>query len=124
MYTRRRRRNCYCPMNNMDNNNSCDYETICNNVSNDCCCDKPDNCDCGCGYDDDDNCCGDIFPYNPMLAQSYVPIQHMDKTFIPCVGLKKGTIFPELVDPYYPCQSIDFINFIKENNTIGEGCNG
>lgn len=121
MYTRRCRRNCYFPMNNMDNNNSCDYETICNNVSNNCCCNNND--DCGCGYDDD-NCCGDIFPYNPMFGQSYVPIQHIDKTFVPSVGLKKGTIFPELVDTYYPCQSIDFINFIKENNTIGEGCNG
>ena len=121
MFTRRCRRNCCCPMNNMDNNNSCDYETICNDVSNNCCCNNND--DCGCGYDDD-NCCGDIFPYNPMFAQSYVPIQHMDKTFVPCVGLKKGTIFPELVDPYYPCQSIDFINFIKDTNKIGEGCNG
>lgn len=124
MYTRRRRRNCCCPlMNNMDNNNSCDYETICNNVSDNCCCNNNDN-DCGCGYDDDDDCCGNIFPANPMFAQSYVPIQTMDKTFIPCVGLKKGTIFPELVDPYYPCQSIDFINFIKDTNNIGEGCNG
>lgn len=124
MYTRRRRRNCCCPlMNNMDNNNSCDYETICNNVSNNCCCNNNDD-DCGCGYDDDDDCCGNIFPANPMFAQSYVPIQTMDKTFIPCVGLKKGTIFPELVDPYYPCQSIDFINFIKDTNNIGEGCNG
>ena len=124
MYTRRRRRNCCCPlMNNMDNNNSCDYETICNNVSINCCCNNDDN-DCGCGYDDDDNCCGNIFPANPMFAQSYVPVQTMDKTFIPSVGLKKGTIFPELVDPYYPCQSIDFINFIKDTNSIGEGCNG
>lgn len=124
MFTRRCRRNCCCLMNNTDNNNSCDYETICDNVSNNCGCNN-DYDDCGCGYDDDDNnCCGDIFPTNPMFAQSYVPVQTMDKTFIPSVGLKKGTIFPELVDPYYPCQSIDFINYIKETNTIGEGCNG
>ena len=122
MFTRRCRRNYCCLMNNMDNNNSCDYETICNNVSNNSCC---NNEDCGCGYDDDDNnSCGDIFPENPMYAQSYVPIQCMDKTFKPSVGLQKGTIFPELVDPYCPGQSMEFINFIKETNTIGEGCNG
>ena len=120
MFTRRCRRNCCCPMTNMDNNNSCDYETICNYVSNNCCC--KDNDDCGCGYDDD-NCCGDIFPYNPMFAQSYVPIQQMDKTFVPCVGLKKGTIFPELVSPYCPGQSLEVMNYLKNSNTIGGGCN-
>lgn len=122
MYTRRCRFNRCCPMNNMDDNNSCDYETICNNANNNSCCNDYDNCSCG--YDDDNNCCGDIFPDYPMYAQSYVPIQTMNKTFKPRVGLQKGTIFPELVSTYYPCQSIDFINFIKDNNTIGEGCNG
>ena len=60
---------------------------------------------------------------NPMLAQSYVPFQYMDKTFKPCVGLKMGTIFPELVSPYVPCQSMEEINFIRESNEIGKGCN-
>lgn len=123
MFTRRCRRNNFCCyMNNMDNNNSCDYETICNNISNNCCCNN--NNDCDCGYDDDDNCCGNIFPESPMYAQSYVPIQYMNKTFKPAVGLKNGTIFPELVDPYCPGQSMEFIDFIKKTNTIGEGCNG
>lgn len=123
MYNRRGRRNCCRPICNM-NNDACDYETICNYDMHTKCCDKNDYCDCDCGYDDDNDCCGNIFPYNPMYAQSYVPFQYMDKTFKPCVGLKKGTIFPELVDPYYPCQSVDFINFIKNSNKIGEGCNG
>ena len=123
MFTRRCRRKFCCCMNNMDDNNSCDYETICNNVSNNSCCNNND--DCGCGYDDDDdNSCEDIFPENPMYAQSYVPIQCMNKTFKPSVGLQKGTIFPELVDPYCPGQSMEFIDFIRKTNNIGEGCNG
>ena len=65
----------------------------------------------------------DVFPDNPMLAQSYVPIQFMNETFKPCVGLKHGTIFPELVSPYKPCDSMRQIDFIEKTNSIGEGCN-
>ena len=46
-----------------------------------------------------------------------------NKTFVPCVGLKMGTIFPELVSPYVPCQSIEENAFIKAKNEIGKGCN-
>ena len=74
---------------------------------------------CECGFEEDDN----LFPKNPMFGQSYVPWQVMDKTFLPKVGLQKGTIFPELVNPYVPCQSMEEIAFIEANNKIGEGCN-
>ena len=74
---------------------------------------------CECGYDETDN----TFPENPMYGQSYVPVQTMDKTFTPEVGLRKGTIFPELVDPYVPCQSMEEIAYLAANNKIGEGCN-
>ena len=74
---------------------------------------------CSCGFDEK----VPVFPENPTLAQSYVPIQYMDETFKPCVGLKMGTIFPELVSPYVPCQSIEEIEFIKATNKIGKGCN-
>lgn len=74
---------------------------------------------CDCGFQQGES----VFPENPMLAQSYVPIQFLDKTFTPCVGLKMGTIFPELVSPYSPCQSIEEIAFIKAMNTVKEGCN-
>jgi len=47
----------------------------------------------------------------------------MDKTFKPCVGLKMGTIFPELVSPYMPGQSMKEIEYLEETNKIGEGCN-
>lgn len=74
---------------------------------------------CECGFDEEDN----LFPSNPMFAQSYVPWQTMDKTFTPCVGLKMGTIFPELVSPYMPGQSMEEIEFIRRTNKIGKGCN-
>ena len=74
--------------------------------------------DCECGFDEYSS-----LPENPVLAQSYVPIQNMGKTFIPCVGLKMGTIFPELVSPYRPGQSMDEIKYLKARNNIREGCN-
>ena len=112
-------RRCYC-MNNSYQNNSCELqqdmmESQCDNVSS-----YEDMADsCSCGFDEEYN----VFPENPMLAQSYVPFQYMDKTFKPCVGLKMGTIFPELVSPYVPCQSMEEINYIRKRNTIGKGCN-
>ena len=105
-------------------------ENVCNDVGtsaeyNDipcnCCCQELDNsASCSCGFDEGIN----LFPENPMLAQSYVPIQYMDKTFTPCCGLKMGTIFPELVDPYRSGQSMEEIAYLKARNKIGEGCNG
>ena len=116
MYNRRYR-NCCCQK-HFDQNiietacNHCgvtaEYQTV-NNMKS-----------CDCGFEEQGE---SVFPQNPTLAQSYVPIQTMDKTFTPCVGLRMGTIFPELVSPYAPCQSIEEIAFIKAMNTIGEGCN-
>ena len=71
------------------------------------------------GFEDEDN----GLPSSPQLAQSYVPFQIMNRTFRPCVGLQKGTIFPELVSPYEPCQSVAEIDYIKANNEIKGGCN-
>ena len=90
----------------------CDYVNNQNNASN-------NNNDCGCGFDDEEN----AFPSNYMYGNSYVPNQIMNKTFLPCVGLKMGTLFPELVSPYEPYQSIREIDYLKSTNEIGEGCN-
>ena len=115
-----RNRKCYC-MNNSYQNDSCQMqddmmEKQCENVVS-----YEDMQDsCACGFEDDER---DVFPENPMLAQSYVPYQYMDKTFKPCVGLKMGTIFPELVSPYMPGQSMEEIEYIKMTNKIGKGCN-
>ena len=114
----RRFRRCNC----MNNNNSCYnpnvIETACDNM----CypkCDDYDNDNCNCGFDEEQ----DVFPEDPMLAQSYVPIQYLEKTFKPCVGLDKGTIFPELVSPYCPGDSMRDIEYLRNSNDIGEGCN-
>lgn len=80
-----------------------------------------DNDACKCGFTEEKK--PSVFPEDPMLAQSYVPIQTLGKTFIPSVGLKMGTIYPELVMPYKPCQSLEDIAFIKAMNTVKEGCN-
>lgn len=93
-------RNCQC---------GCSHQ--CNNMGN----------MCKCGFDDSEDL--SVFPSNYMFGQSYVPIQYMNKTFTPEVGLEMGTIFPELVSPYRPCQSVEEIEYIKSTNTIGKGCN-
>ena len=115
-----RTRKCYC-MNNSYQNDSCQMqddmiEKQCDNVVS-----YEDMQDsCSCGFEDEER---DVFPENPMLAQSYVPYQYMDKTFKPCIGLKMGTIFPELVSPYMPGQSMEEIEYIKMTNKPGKGCN-
>lgn len=99
---------CGC---NMVNGANCDFD---HNMG------ENNYCNCECGFDEEES----LFPLNPMLAQSYVPIQKMDKTFTPCCGLKMGTIYPELVSPYVPGQGMAEIDYLKRTNEIGEGCNG
>ena len=105
--------NCNCQNNTEATNDF--IETKCSEVSSYD--DYQDSCECG--FDEEKS----VFPENPTLAQSYVPIQYMDKTFKPSIGLKMGTIFPELVSPYMPCQSMKEIDYLKESNEIKEGCN-
>ena len=123
---------CCC----QNNYNTKVIETICNSVGttadyaqnpvNSCGCNYNNmnngTCQCDCGFEEET--ISNMFPTNPMLAQSYVPIQEMDKTFTPCCGLKMGTIFPELVSPYMPGQSMAENDYLRRNNEIGEGCNG
>jgi len=56
------------------------------------------------------------FPENPVYGQSYVPIQNLDQTYKPSVGLQNGTIFPELVSPYRPGQSMAENQYIATTN--------
>lgn len=114
----RRFRRCHCMNYNPQCNNKNVIEKTCNNTN--CPCSMNFNENCNCGFDDDEM---DVFPENPMLAQSYVPWQYMDETFKPCVGLDYGTIFPELVSPYNPGDSMRQIEFLKRTNKIGEGYN-
>ena len=113
---------CCCMNNNfMNMQNKCNnpnlIENCCSNVGNLV---TAYNDNCGCGFDDNYM---DVFPENPMLAQSYVPTQFLGETFKPCVGLKNGTIFPELVSSYEPGDSMRQINYLEMTNSIGEGCN-
>ena len=117
---RTRCRKCCCMNNNYWNSN-CNKDDVLEKSCNNVCNDMPSyNDNCGCGFDDNTD---DVFPENPMLAQSYVPIQYLNETFKPCVGLKNGTIFPELVSPYMPGDSMKQIKYLEKTNTIGKGCN-
>ena len=118
------RRRCYCLNNNymnLNSSNNCTkpdvIEDACKNIE----CNQDYNENCSCGFDDDNM--SNVFPENPMLGQSYVPIQAMGETFKPCVGLKNGTLFPELVSPYSPGDSMKEIKYLEATNTIGKGCN-
>lgn len=101
--------------NNMHIPEEC-METSCECVQNDMYMDVDE---CECGFEEEDN----GLPASPQFGQSYVPLQIMNRTFIPSVGLEKGTIFPELVSPYEPCQSVAENAFIRANNEIKGGCN-
>ena len=50
------------------------------------------------------------------LAQSYVPWQTMGETFTPEVALKMGTIFPDLVSPYSPGESLEIMEYLAKRN--------
>ena len=115
-----RYKKCYCMNNEYTNKNDVkddNLEKQCQNVNTMDINMYNDNCDCG--FEEEYN----VFPENPMLGQSYVPYQIMDKTFKPMVGLKMGTIFPELVSPYYPGQSMETLNYLAQTNKVKEGCN-
>lgn len=113
-----RRRRCFV-MHNPGCNDNSELETLCQNVPNNNN-SQSYNCNCNCGFDEDED---DGFPTNPMFAQSYVPVQVMNETFMPCSGLHKGTIFPELVSEYCPGQSMAEIQYLMDTNPIKEGCN-
>lgn len=110
---------CYCMNNSVFSTNNNIIETKCDNVCPNY--EEYNTDDCDCGFDEEYEM--GVFPENPMLAQSYVPWQFMDKTFKPDVGLKMGTIYPELVSPYMPCQSMRVNEYLETTNKVGEGCN-
>lgn len=85
MYNRRYR-NCLC----QKNYNTKIIETACDECGTtaDYHTDNNDS-SCDCGFDQGES----VFPQNPVLAQSYVPIQTLDKTFVPCTRFKNGYHF-------------------------------
>jgi len=104
-------RNCNCNHSNIENEQDSVYENNNIMITN-------ENTSCSCGFNNTS-----AFPTNWMYAHSYVVNQKMNQIYTPQMGLKMGTIFPELVSPYCPNQSLEEINFLKRSNTIGGGCN-
>lgn len=125
MYRNYRHNNCGC--NNIKKcDNNCNapalatqnFERECGDSSIMIMQDLPCNYDCSCGFYEYDG-----MPEFPQLGQCYVPIQKLNQTYDSCMGLQMGTIFPELVRPYVPYQSIEQSAFIESMNQIREGCN-
>lgn len=56
-----------------------------------------------------------LFPSKVMYGHAYVPNQKLRNVFSPEEGLRKGTMFPELVSMYNPGQSMEVIEFLREN---------
>lgn len=61
------------------------------------------------------------FPLNYLYGHAYTPNQFMKKTYTPDIGLRNGTIFPELVSVYNPGQSMDFIEYLKTRGGQNNG---
>lgn len=55
-------------------------------------------------------------PSNMRYGSAYVPVQVLRTVYLPQEGLESGTIFPELVRNYYPNQSMDEINYLRNYN--------
>lgn len=81
---------------------SCD---VCNNyyIENDHC--KEKKCEIFSSKDNYINCLRNTnnmysmsWPENPRLARAYVHFQNIDKMYCPEEGLRRGTIFPELLN--------------------------
>lgn len=53
---------------------------------------------------------------NMKYGNSYVPVQILRTVYLPKEALSYGSSFPELVSPYYPNQSLDEINYLKNYN--------
>ena len=98
-----RRCNCKCNYQNKTRNsnlNTCNCKNTNYNIAS-------------CSSCINTNSSNNAFPENYLYGYAYTPNHCMNETFCPKEGLQHGTIFPELVSPYSPCQSIDFINYLK-----------
>lgn len=92
-----------------------------------CCCNRRIN-RCGCNSNNNmyENSCTtnngrtSVFPENYLYGHAYTPNQTLDNTYVPEVGLENGSIFPELISPYSPGQSIDFIEYLRRGGRENE----
>ena len=58
-------------------------------------------------------------PTNLRYGSAYVPVQTLRTVYQPQEGLAYGTMFPELVRSYYPNQSLEEINYLRNYNERG-----
>ncbi len=58
---------------------------------------------------------------NNIYGYAYVPVQTLRRVYLPSEGLMYGCMFPELLSPYYPNQSIAENEYLKNYNE--RGCN-
>ena len=58
-------------------------------------------------------------PSNLRYGNAYVPVQSLRNVYSPREGLGYGTMFPELVFPYSPNQSLAEINYLRNYNERG-----
>lgn len=54
-----------------------------------------------------------LFPNKVMFGHAYVPNQTLVNVFSKQDALKHGTLFPELVSPYMPGQSMEVIDLLR-----------
>ena len=101
-----RRCNCRCNSRcmNYNSNNNCRCRNFNTNNTNSCSCNM---------YANETSSNNDAFPKNYLYGHAYTPNFCMGRTYTPECGLENGTIFPELVSPYSPGQSIDFIEYLR-----------
>ncbi|CCY99806.1 unknown [Clostridium sp. CAG:793] len=105
----RYRNNYTCPCQNDDEGCNCPNSMMVTNdpqIANNMDVNMENKCDCG--FNDPA-----IFPDNFMYGQSYVPIQYMNDTFKPDIGLRMGSIFPELISPYEAGDSMQEIEYLR-----------
>ena len=76
---------------------------------------------CNCRNLNNNTNCPNAFPTNYLYGHAYTPNQSLNETFEPQRGLENGSMFPELVSPYYPGQSMEFIEYLKTTGRNG-GC--
>ena len=74
-----------------------------------------------CYINNNENNNSNAFPSNYLYGHAYTPNQTLNELFDPQTGLDNGSMYPELVSPYYPGQSMEFIEYLKSTGRNG-GC--
>lgn len=107
--------NCRCQNRNLD------YFNMYSRNNSNCGCMNHNDNHSHCCMNNNDNNNSNAFPCNYLYGHAYTPNQTLNELFDPQTGLDNGSMYPELVSPYYPGQSIEFIEYLKTTGRNG-GC--